>query len=787
VCASLCVCVLTNGNMGNKKKAGGGGGGGAAGAGKAQQGSQQHAQQHTQQGSQQKQLQQGQLKPTASANSSSSAAASSSTAQTVAGAGTNGLSNKPQAMNKGAASAPTPGNSSKKPAVFAAASKQVRKQADALVDKGIKLLDDDKQAEAKVLFEKALGLVPNHQNAHYNIVALEVEDLDDELEYTEANFDTMITRTRRAIGKFDDVIKLDTSNRGEITGLAHRAKASSLYHNWINLLTKHTELFPGRKPCGNIDVKTSIEQAFVDGCRHYDIAITILDGCSDLDECLYEKAQHLKRFAIYLRYQYESEAKSQSASSALVQHEEFLPEKFSKLLELWVAASNAYCTALQTEFSSGIDSQIILSHGECLQTFWDFFFSCPAFKQFLLLPPSQPSSSSATTSPLTRFITMYLSESGREDINLETLRKRTESICSLIVNMCAAEWNNHQHYNSVATLVACDLKQCLLKLSVVDSSYSNNPIATVKFLCELLVERTDTLSHIMDELLEKELITEKVSQSGTSETAAMASSSFASNALAKQTANTSNQKLKQSGDDSDDEDDFDDENEVTLEENLGILGDAYCDISMIFPVLYGDFVKSNRSQQVSDQFEGMMLKTISHIGKAIARARKYCEIDWDIDTIDVDHLPAEATDAAVANEPSESDTVSKCSSSHADILDVCRQHTLMIGRCSLCISMQLIEQNIRESAGNPLELAENQGFLRENAFNLACVCWQLGDKGGCRKAIECIHDLKNELVMELLNDSDLAGIAEEPWFAELMHGVDGATCSSGTDDSAGDA
>jgi hypothetical protein len=41
--------------------------------------------------------------------------------------------------------------------------------------------------------------------------------------------------------------------------------------------------------------------------------------------------------------------------------------------------------------------------------------------------------------------------------------------------------------------------------------------------------------------------------------------------------------------------------------------------------------------------------------------------------------------------------------------------------------------------------------------------------------------------MELLNDSDLAGIAEEPWFAELMHGVDGATCSSGTDDSAGDA
>jgi hypothetical protein len=78
-------------------------------------------------------------------------------------------------------------------------------------------------------------------------------------------------------------------------------------------------------------------------------------------------------------------------------------------------------------------------------------------------------------------------------------------------------------------------------------------------------------------------------------------------------------------------------------------------------------VKSNRSQQVSDQFEGMMLKTISHIGKAIARARKYCEIDWDIDTIDVDHLPAEATDAAVANEPSESDTVSKCSSSHADI------------------------------------------------------------------------------------------------------------------------
>jgi hypothetical protein len=639
--------------------------------------------------------------------------------------------------------------------------KQLKKQADAFVDRGIKLLDSDGRDEARSLFEKAISLLPNHQNAHYNIVALLVEDLDDDFEYDEASFDDMINRTKRAIMKFDDVIKLDTSNRGEITGLAHRAKASSLYHNWIILLTKHSELFPGRMPCGSIDVRASIEEAFIEACEHFDSAINILRTCQDLDECIYEKAQCQKRFAIYLRYQYESEAKYQS-STALVQHEEFLPEKFSKILELWVAASNSFCASLQTEFSSGIDSQIILSHGECLQTFWDFLFSCPAFKQFLFLPPSQPSSSSTTVSPLNRFITMYLSEAGREDINLETLRSRTESICSLIVSICSAEADNKRNHSSVATLVSCDLKQCLLKLSVVDSSYFNNPVATVKFLCELLIERTDILMHIIDELVETGTI--------------VSLDNVPQNDFTVCSASTESDRRIQEPVAEDNDDDSYDENEVTVDENLGILGDAFCDISRIFPVLFNDFVKSKRSEQVSNQFDPMLIRTTVHLRKAIDRIKKYCQIDWEVDPIDELVAAAEGPrsgEAFVATESKE--PVLNCeinNVSHIDILYICRQHTLLVGRCSLCVSIRLLERSIQDSQGNPLELAENQSFLRENAFNLACVCWQLGDKSGCRKAIESINDLKNELVIELLNDSDLAGILEEPWFGQLVKGVD---------------
>lgn len=590
-----------------------------------------------------------------------------------------------------------------------------KKQADALLERGLRLVEQDKVDQAKGLFEDALRLAPNHQYARFCLATNIAQDLYDRFELTNANFAERLLGFKDIISRFDDVIKVDASGTGRITGLAHHAKAYALHHSWILLLRQQWNLFFEQKLSGDNDLLASLEAAIQETTEHFDLAIDILRSFKDCNpekkDILNGKAQHQRHVAFYMSQRYEVERRERDDPS----------EVFFKCAELWISASDTFCAAFEIDSDSHSQGEIALSHGECLQEFWEFMFAWPALIQLVVRPSttsSRSSSSSSTRAQVSSLSTLntILYESDRGGIDLEKMKSRTELCAAMIETLCAVVSEVGNPFDSALRVTGCNLRRQLLTLSVVEPSSFSNRIQVVTTFCGWVVDRTDSLRASIKRYVDKGFLPRTTMGSN-------ATSSLPPDA--KQPARN---------------------------ERVGYIGHDLISLTGLMLFIFENNFRSNELLPASFFNEAIVLlnNSTKHMSAATKYLKSYARSEWQMDSLD----EAENADSETA--------VSQIGADSSDVKErykiavcACRRQAQLLARYFLCLSLQLSEILSQIESFNELETAANSFLVQEDALHLAIVCLELGDTVGCRKAVGYLQYADGDGRMELLSDGDL--------------------------------
>jgi hypothetical protein len=229
--------------------------------------------------------------------------------------------------------------------------------------KAIELLNNGLKQKKKIdkikYLLKSLDINPTFLEAFYNLGIIYFECAEKLIkDITTNNNNEMIDYIKKGLEYLYKVILLDTSNRGEITGFCHIALANG-FIDYRNIIINSTELMK----IINIDNKKTL---YDKSLFHNNESKRILQNDQELDTYIFNYGELLVNlFDDYI----------DSIDLKLINDEGNIKYYNDIILQstlLLTSVLNTYGAAIQTPYSSDIDTDILISKTEILIKYWDF-------------------------------------------------------------------------------------------------------------------------------------------------------------------------------------------------------------------------------------------------------------------------------------------------------------------------------------------------------------------------------------------------------------------------------